>query len=42
MSRWVGSGDIPVWARNTVALMNAGKGSVLSLLAQAGFLVPPS
>jgi transcriptional regulator with XRE-family HTH domain len=36
VSRWVSGGDVPKWARNTVALLNAGKGSVLSLCDRTG------
>ena len=41
VSRWVSSGDIPKWARNTVALLSAGKGSVLSLCDRTGNMVRP-
>ena len=41
VSRRIGSGDIPDWARNTVALLNANKGSVLSLCDRAGNMVRP-
>src|SRR5271168_2142273 len=41
VSRWVSAGDIPKWARNTVALLNAGKGSVLSLCDRTGNMVRP-
>ena len=41
VSRWIGSGDIPDWARNTVALLNANKGSVLSLCDRTGNMVRP-
>jgi hypothetical protein len=41
VSRWVSAGDIPKWAANTVALLSAGKGSVLSLCDRTGNMVQP-
>jgi hypothetical protein len=41
VSRWVGTGDVPAWARNAAALLNAGKGSVLSLCDFTGNMVHP-
>jgi hypothetical protein len=41
VSRWASGGDIPKWARNAVALLNAGKGSVLSLCDRTGNMVAP-
>jgi hypothetical protein len=41
VSRWVSTGEIPPWARNVVRLMNANKGSVLSLCDRTGNLVRP-
>lgn len=41
VSRWVSSGDIPRWARNTVAMLDARKGSVLSLCDRTGNMVRP-
>ncbi len=41
VSRWVGSGDIPAWARNVARLLNANKGSVLSLCDRTGNMVRP-
>jgi hypothetical protein len=41
VSRWTSSGDIPKWAINAVALLNAGKGSVLSLCDRTGKMVEP-
>jgi hypothetical protein len=41
VSRWTGSGDIPKWAINTVALLNSAKGSVLSLCDRTGNMVQP-
>jgi hypothetical protein len=41
VSRWVSAGDIPKWAVNAVALLSAGKGSVLSLCDRTGNMVRP-
>ena len=41
VSRWTSSGDIPKWAINTVALLSAAKGSVLSLCDRTGNMVQP-
>jgi hypothetical protein len=41
VSRWVSSGRIPKWAVNAVAVLNAGKGSVLSLCDRTGNMVRP-
>src|SRR4051812_15570921 len=41
VSRWISSGEIPKWATNTVALLDAGKGSVLSLCDRTGNMVRP-
>ena len=41
VSRWVSDDDIPRWARNAVALLCAGKGSVLSLCDRTGNMVRP-
>lgn len=41
VSRWISSGDVPEWARNAVALLSAGKGSVLSLCDRTGNMVQP-
>ena len=39
--RWVSNGDIPNWARNVGKLLNANKGSVLSLCDRTGNMVRP-
>lgn len=41
VSRWVSNGDIPNWARNVGKLLNANKGSVLSLCDRTGNMVRP-
>jgi hypothetical protein len=41
VSRWVSSNEIPAWASNAVALLNAAKGSVLSLCDRTGNMVRP-
>src|SRR3954452_22052832 len=41
VSRWTSSGEIPKWAINTVTLLNASKGSVLSLCDRTGNMVQP-
>src|ERR1700730_4053384 len=41
VSRWVNGGAIPKWAVNTVTLLSAGKGSVLSLCDRTGNMVKP-
>lgn len=41
VSRWISGGEIPQWARNTVALLNASRGAVLSLCDRTGNMVQP-